>query len=73
MLHWVMQGTKIPLVATLGACMPFAPMPSCDHDCAKRIHRAERNLQREIDRHGEHSPEAERKRHELEEVRRDCH
>jgi hypothetical protein len=25
-----------------------------------------------VDRHGEHSPQAEKKRHDLEEVRRSC-
>ena len=72
MLHWVKRINKIPLVATLGAWLLFAPMPSCDHDCAHRIHQAERNLDREIHRHGEHSPQAERARRELEELRRNC-
>ena len=72
-MHRVARSNKIPLVATLGVWLLFAPMPSCDHDCASRIHRAERNLQREIDRHGEHSPQAEQKRHELDDVRRHCH
>jgi hypothetical protein len=46
-----------------------------DHDrkCEKRIHRAEEKLRKEVDRHGEHSRQAERKRHELEEARRSCH
>ena len=65
---------SIPLLATLGAWLLVAPAPSCDHgrDCAKRIHRAEENLRKEIERHGEHSRQAEEKRHELEEVRRAC-
>ena len=65
---------NVPLVATLGVWMLFAPTPSCDHDreCAKRIHRAEENLRKEIDRHGEHSRQAEEKRRELEEARRGC-
>jgi len=65
---------SIPLLATLGVWLLVAPTPSCDHnrDCAKRIHRAEENLRKEIDRHGEHSRQAEEKRHEREEVRRSC-
>jgi len=41
-------------------------------DCDKRIHKAEDNLKKEVDRHGEHSPQAEKRRHELEEVRKSC-
>ena len=54
--------------------MPVAPTPSCDPDreCAKRIDKAEENLRKEMDRHGEHSRQVEEKRHELEEVRRGC-
>ena len=45
-----------------------------DHDdrCEQRIHKAERNLQKEVDRHGEHSRQAEKRRHELEEAREKC-
>ena len=44
---------------------------SCN-DCDQRIHRAEENLRKAVDRHGERSAEAERRRHELEEARRSC-
>jgi len=43
-----------------------------DSDCRERIHNAEANLKREIDRHGEHSRQAEKRRHELERVRESC-
>jgi len=43
-----------------------------DRHCEQRIHRAEEKLRREIDRHGEHSRQAERRRHELEEAQRSC-
>jgi hypothetical protein len=42
-------------------------------DCVRDIHRAELRLQRAIDRHGEDSPQAEARRHELREVRERCH
>ena len=73
-MDYLKRYKNVPLVATLGVWMLFAPTPSCDHDreCAKRIHRAEENLRKEIDRHGEHSRQAEEKRHELEEVRKAC-
>lgn len=44
-----------------------------DERCERRIHKAEENLRRAVMRHGEHSPQAERRRHELEEVRERCH
>jgi len=74
MMDKVSWWRSIPFVATLGVWLLVAPTPSCDHDreCAKRIHRAEENLRKEIDRHGEHSRQAEEKRRELEEVRRAC-
>ena len=40
--------------------------------CEQRIRRAEANLQRAIQRHGEHSRQAERRRRELEEIRARC-
>ncbi len=43
-----------------------------DRDCRKRIHKAEENLRKEIDRHGEQSRQAEKRRHELEEAKRSC-
>ena len=40
--------------------------------CNQRIHKAEENLRKEVDRHGEHSRQAEKRRHELEEAQRKC-
>jgi hypothetical protein len=44
----------------------------CLSESRKRIHHAEEKLRNGIDRHGEHSREAEKRRRELEEVRRSC-
>ena len=44
-----------------------------DRKCEERIHKAEDNLRRAIHRHGEHSRQAEQKRHQLEEARERCH
>lgn len=46
-----------------------------DHDekCEKRIHKAEEQLSKAIRKHGEHSRQAEQRRHELEEARERCH
>ena len=43
-----------------------------DRHCEQRIHKAEENLRKAVDRHGEQSPQAEKRRHELEEARRSC-
>jgi len=43
-----------------------------DRHCEQRIHKAEENLRKEIDRHGEHSRQAEKRRQELEEAKRSC-
>jgi hypothetical protein len=40
--------------------------------CERRIHEAEAKLQDAIARHGEHSRQAEKRRHDLEETRRHC-
>lgn len=44
-----------------------------DDKCEQRIHKAEDNLQKAIRKHGEHSRQAEKKRHQLEETRERCH
>lgn len=51
-----------------------APMQARDRDdkCGKRVHKAEENLRRAERRHGEHSRQAEDRRHELEEAREKC-
>jgi hypothetical protein len=67
MKRWLLAGLGICLLAGVTALTR-----ADDHDCDKRIHQAEVKLQKEIDKHGEHSPQADRRRHELEEVRRSC-
>lgn len=50
------------------------PLRALDDDkCDRDIHKAEANLKKAVDRHGEHSKQAEEKRHQLEEVRERCH
>jgi hypothetical protein len=41
--------------------------------CDDRIHKAEHNLADAVRKHGEHSRQAEKRRHELEDVRASCH
>jgi hypothetical protein len=43
-----------------------------DDKCEERVHKAERNLQRAVEKHGEHSKQAEKKRHDVEEARERC-
>jgi hypothetical protein len=42
------------------------------YHCERRIRQAEINLQRAIERHGEHSRQAEKRRRELAEIRARC-
>jgi hypothetical protein len=74
MLHKV-KGWKsfqlVPVLAVLLLVGGAARTRSCN-DCQQRIHRAEENLRKAVRRHGERSPQAERRRHELEEARRSC-
>ena len=65
------------LVAVFGAFLLIggvAPTLAGDRDqaCRERIHQAEVNLGRAVDRHGEHSQQAQKRRHELERARERC-
>ena len=44
-----------------------------DDKCEKRVHKAEEQLEKAVRKHGEHSRQAEQKRHDLEEARERCH
>ncbi len=77
MLEGIRKCKNVLLVALVGAALAVAGSnmsPAADHDsdCRKRIHVAEERLQKAIDRHGEHSLEAEKCRHDLDDVHRDC-
>lgn len=72
------NGKSILLAAALGGVLLFAGAPAAraqyrEDQCEQRIRKAEANLHQEIARHGERSPQAERRRHELEQVRESCH
>jgi len=65
------------LAAVFGAFLlvgSVAPALARDRDdeCRERIHKAEARLRHEIERHGEHSRQAEKRRHELERARERC-
>lgn len=56
----------------LGVCKP-AQAVDRDDRCERQVRKAEVNLQNAIRRHGEHSRQAESRRHQLEEARERCH
>lgn len=70
-----MAGSKL-LAMTLGTLMLLgtaAPAMAARHDgCARRIQRAELNLDRAIRRHGVRSRQAQNRRRELERARASC-
>ena len=77
MLEGIRRYRNALLAVMVGAALTMATMslsPAADHesDCRRRIHVAEQRLQKAIDKHGEHSPEADKCRHDLDEVHRDC-
>jgi len=55
-----------------GATVNISPTADHESDCRKRIHVAEEKLQKAIDEHGEHGPEADKCRHDLDHAHRDC-
>ena len=55
----------------LGGAPPNRPGDR-DNGCRDRIQKAEAKLRREIDRHGEHSRQAQKRRDELDRVRERC-
>lgn len=66
---------KMMLCAMLGASLlaGTATPVRADDKCGRDIHKAEENLEKAVRKHGEHSPQAEQRRHELEAVREHCH
>jgi hypothetical protein len=58
----------LTIVGLVGSSVPVRAEDKCERD----IHRAEDKLRDAVAKHGEHSPQAEKRRHELEEVRRRC-
>ena len=77
MSHKVNRWKNILLVAASGVLLLVGGVArtqagDSDRQCQQRVHRSEEKLRKEIDRHGEHSRQAERRRHELEEARRSC-
>lgn len=69
--------SKAMFCAVLGASLVagVATPAHADRDdhCHRSVEKAERNLDKAVRKHGEHSSQAEKRRHELEEVRERCH
>jgi hypothetical protein len=66
--------SKAALLALTGFLLLGSAKPVQAYDrCEARIHKAERNLERAIQRHGVHSIQAERRRDQLERARARCH
>jgi hypothetical protein len=58
----------LTIVGLVGSSVPARADDKCERD----IHRAEDKLRDAVAKHGEHSSQAEKRRHELEEVKRRC-
>ena len=53
--------------------LPIQAFDRDDERCERQIHKAQEQLEKAVHKHGEHSRQAEEKRHHLEEVRERCH
>jgi len=58
----------LTMAGLAGSSLPVVADEKCDRD----IHKAEDKLREAIAKHGEHSKQADKRRQELEEVRRRC-
>ena len=77
MLLRVERGKTTLLAAVFGAFLlvgSVAPTVARDQNdkCRERIQKAEAKLRYEIERHGEHSRQAQKRRYELERARERC-
>lgn len=61
-------------VAAAFLMLTAVPMQAVDRDdkCEHKVHKAEMSLQKAISKHGEHSRQADKRRHQLEETRERC-
>ncbi len=65
----------LTMVGLLGSSLPARAQDrdrDRDSKCERRIHQAEDKLRDAIQRHGEDSKQARKRRHELEEAKRQC-
>lgn len=64
----------IAVLSIVGLVGSSLPAWAGEHErCERDIHKAEENLRIAVEKHGEHSRQAQKRRHELEEVRHRCH
>ena len=73
-MHTFRKTTLISLVLSgclLGGVVPLHAKRR--NDCERRIRNAEQSLSKEIRKHGEHSRQADKRRHDLRNVRAQCH
>ena len=75
-----MRFRNLALTASLGisllaSCVipAYADRDDREERCRRDVHKAEERLERAIQKHGEHSRQAEDRRHQLEELRERCH
>jgi hypothetical protein len=56
------------MAGLVGSSLPAGAEDKCD----RNIHKAEQKLRDAVEKHGEHSKQAEKRRHELEDVKHRC-
>lgn len=68
----MLHKASIVLVLMAGFAMAGSPSTAQAENCGKTIRRAQDNLRKEILRHGQFSPQARYRRHQLEVARQRC-
>jgi len=63
----------LTIVGLVGSSLPTRADDDRRERCERRIHQAEDRLRDAVQRHGEDSRQAHKRREQLEQVRRDCH
>jgi uncharacterized protein YlxW (UPF0749 family) len=72
-----MLRNKVLATAMIGAMLTVGgvvPSQASDHNnkCEQRVRKAEKNLDKEVKKHGEHSRQAEQRRRDLQQAREQC-
>lgn len=67
------RSIRMAIGVGISGIMLFGSMTAMADNCDKRMRDAQHNLDKQVQRHGEHSRQAEDARRQMEHVRASCH
>lgn len=70
---WGVLSAILAVLFFVGTAVPVRAVDRDDDKCQHQVEKAQRNLDKAVAKHGEHSEQAEKRRHQLEEARERCH